>query len=121
MFFDQFTVKMLDFSSFQESFINFVRKERRFKLAASFSFFILVFCIGVPMWHYTTSAYRANFPTFSENRTISVPIRVIFAATSSDLEQDVKKMMRELETNVTTMEVVAPLNFEWTTKFLGIR
>uniref|UniRef100_A0A8R1IE80 Uncharacterized protein n=1 Tax=Caenorhabditis japonica TaxID=281687 RepID=A0A8R1IE80_CAEJA len=106
-----------------ESFITHVRAERPFKLAASFAFFILVFVIGMPMWHLTTSSYRAPFATFSANRSISVPIRVLFVTTttSDEMQADVTSLMEELKENVTSKEVVKPLDFQWTTQFLGVR
>lgn len=102
-----------------ESFIKYVRLERPYKLAASFSFIILVFLIGVPMWYYTTSTYRADFPTFHSNRSITVPVRVNIAVTSSELIRDIEHFMKDLEINLTIKEVVLPLKFEWTTHFVG--
>ncbi|CAI2350012.1 unnamed protein product [Caenorhabditis sp. 36 PRJEB53466] len=104
-----------------ESFVKYVRSERPYKLAASFSFFILVFLVGFPMWHFTTSTYRAPFLTFSANRSITVPVRVVFTTTSEELIEDIRKLMGEFETNATTREIVAPLDFEWSTQFLGVR
>ncbi|EFP04796.1 hypothetical protein CRE_29996 [Caenorhabditis remanei] len=104
-----------------ESFIKYVQSERPYKLAAAFFFVILVFFIGIPMWYLTTSTYRAPFPTFPSNRSITVSTRINFAITSDLLVEDVEKLMKELETNMTTKEVVSPLEFQWTTKYLGVR
>lgn len=110
-----------EYGEITQSFINYVHSERPYKLAASLSFVILVFFIGMPMWHFTTSTYRSNFPTFPSNQSITVPIRVIFVITSEDLRNDVKTLMNELEVNMTKKEVVAPLDFTWTTQFIGLR
>lgn len=104
-----------------DSFIKYVRSERPYKLAASLSFIVLVFLIGMPMWYLTTSTYRAPFSTFSSNRSIIVPVRINFAITADSLTQDVKKVMSELELNMTTKEVVAPLSFKWTTRLMGVQ
>lgn len=103
------------------SFIKYVQSERPYKFAAAFFFVILVFFIGIPMWHFTTSTYRAPFPTFPSNRSITVPIRINFALTSEILVEDVENLMKELETNMTTKAIVSPLEFQWTTKYLGVR
>uniref|UniRef100_A0A1I7TDA3 GPI transamidase component PIG-S n=1 Tax=Caenorhabditis tropicalis TaxID=1561998 RepID=A0A1I7TDA3_9PELO len=102
-----------------ESFIKYVRSERTYKLAASMSFVVLVFLIGLPMWYYTTSTYRADFPTFPPNRSITVPVRVNFAVTSPKVSPDIKRIMEEFKLNMTAKEIVAPLHFEWSTRFIG--
>ncbi|EGT37906.1 hypothetical protein CAEBREN_06970 [Caenorhabditis brenneri] len=104
-----------------ESFIKYVRSERPYKLLASFSFVILVFLIGMPMWYYTTSTYRAPFPTFSANRSVTVPIRVNVAIASSQITVDMEQLLSEIKQNMTTKEVVFPLKFDWTTEFIGIK
>ncbi|CAP24309.2 Protein CBR-HPO-5 [Caenorhabditis briggsae] len=75
----------------------------------------------MPMWYLTTSTYRAPFPTFPANRSITVEVRINFAIASDEMGEDVQKVMPELEYNMTTKEVVAPLDFQWRTRFIGVR
>ncbi|CAD6196804.1 unnamed protein product [Caenorhabditis auriculariae] len=104
-----------------QAFIDFVRKERPFKIAASVAFILYTFFFFVPLMFHATSVYRAPFPNVSPNHTINLPIRVILATTDPALVPVVKDLLISLEADLSKIDVVYPLQIDWITEFGGLR
>ncbi|CAB3406333.1 unnamed protein product [Caenorhabditis bovis] len=104
-----------------ESFKRFVKAERRFKLAATCAFLFVVFVVGTPMWYYTTTVYRAPFPTLSPNRSLTVPVKIILASTSDELSPLISDLMVQIRQNLSEKEVKSPLEFDFAIESIGTR
>ncbi|CAI5447884.1 unnamed protein product [Caenorhabditis angaria] len=106
-----------------EEFKTHIYNERPFKFVAVFSFFILVFGIGLPLWTYTTSTYRANFKIPPANRTFSIPIHVRFLISENQksLQNELKSTILEIETSLALKESTDPMNFEFSTEVLIVK
>ncbi|KAH7725471.1 Protein HPO-5 [Aphelenchoides avenae] len=76
---------------------------RRLSFAAYFTVLVLV---GLPIWYFTTTPYRANLPRFSESTSVNVPLLLEIYHTDH-FEKDVSRLCNDVKD--TTSDHLLPL------------